>query len=128
MKRNFHKIYIIILLSLLLCPAVIIYPSAIASKSGDIASFYGDGEALNKHTASGEVFNSNDLTCASWYYPFDTKLKVVNYLNGKHVIVRVNDRGPNKRLGRSIDLTKKAFSRIADTKEGLILVKIEKIS
>ena len=128
MKKSIYRIHVIVLLSFLLCPLIVIYPSQIAGKSGDIASFYGDGEKLNKYTANGEAFNSNDLTCASWHYPFNTKLKVVNHLNGKHIIVRVNDRGPNKRLGRSIDLTKKAFSKIANTKEGLIFVKIEKVS
>jgi len=93
-----------------------------------IASWYGGGEKLNKLTASGEIFNPQALTCASWDYHFGTRLKVTNAKNNKIVIVRVNDRGPNKRLGRAIDLTKRAFSKIADTKQGLVLVKIERIS
>ena len=92
-----------------------------------VASWYGGGEKLNKHTANGEVFNPNALTCASWSYPFNTELKVTNVTSGKSVIVRVNDRGPNKRLGRAIDLSKHAFSKIANTKKGLVLVKIEKL-
>ena len=92
-----------------------------------IASWYGGGEKLNKHTASGEVFNSRALTCASWDYHFGTRLKVTNAKNNKTVIVRVNDRGPNKRLGRAIDLTKRAFSKIADTKQGLVIVRIERV-
>lgn len=92
-----------------------------------IASWYGGGEKLNKHTANGEVFNPTELTCASWDYPFGTRLVVTNIANGKSVIVRVNDRGPNKRLGRAIDLTKCAFSRIADLNKGLISVRVAKI-
>jgi len=92
-----------------------------------IASWYGGGEILNEHTANGELFDPGELTCASWNYTFGTTLRITNYANGNSIIVRVNDRGPNKRLGRIIDLTKKAFSEIADIKEGLIKVKIEKV-
>ena len=92
-----------------------------------MASWYGGGEKLNEYTASGEYFDADKLACASWDYNFGTKLEVTNIINGKSVIVRVNDRGPNKRLGRSIDLTKSAFSRIADTDTGLIAVRIEKV-
>ena len=101
--------------------------SSVAVKKG-IASWYGGGEKLNKHTANAEVFDPKAFTCASWSYPFNTRLKVTNLQNGKSVIVRVNDRGPNKRLKREIDLTKNAFQKIANTKKGLILVKIERLS
>ena len=89
------------------------------------ASWYGGGEKLNKYTASGEEFDPNKLTCASWDYPFGTKLLVTNLENGKSVVVRVNDRGPAKRLKRIIDLSREAFRRIADLKKGLIKVKIK---
>ena len=90
------------------------------------ASWYGGGEKLNKHTANGEVFNPNSLTCASWDYSFNTLLKVTNLENNKSVIVRVNDKGPNKRfINRKIDLTKKAFAQIADLNRGIINVKIQ---
>ena len=93
----------------------------------NIASWYGGGEKLNPHTANGDPFNSSLLTCATWDYPFDTLLKVINVKTGKSVIVRVNDRGPAKSLGRTIDLTKAAFSRIADTRHGLTAVRVEKL-
>jgi rare lipoprotein A len=60
--------------------------------------------------------------------PFDTLVKVTNISNGRSIIVRVNDRGPAKRLyqqGRIIDLTRKAFSEIADLGEGLVRVQLE---
>jgi len=93
-----------------------------------VASWYGGGEKLNKYTASGEVFNPEEFTCAAWKYPFNAKLKITNTQNGKSVIVRVNDRGPKKTLRRDIDLTRRAFSEIADTREGLVAVNIEKLS
>ena len=107
----------------------VVFTLSITTQAGNenIASWYGGGEKLNTYTASGEVFNSKTLTCASWDYPFNTKLKVTNIATGKSVVVRVNDRGPNKRLGRAIDLTRNAFRKIADTKQGLVPVKIEKI-
>ena len=79
-------------------------------------------------TASGARFNENELTAASWQYPFNTRLKVVNLRNNKSVIVKVTDRGPSKRLvrkGRVIDLSMGAFSRIADLKDGVIRIKME---
>ena len=91
------------------------------------ASWYGGGEKLNEYTALGEKFNPNQLTCASWDYPFGTVLRITNLGNDRSVVVVVNDRGPNKRLNRAIDLTREAFSRIADLDEGIIQVEIEVI-
>jgi rare lipoprotein A (peptidoglycan hydrolase) len=90
-----------------------------------LASWYGGGEKLNKYTASGEVFDPGGLTCAIWDVPFGTYLKVTNVRNGYSILVKVNDRGPAKRLGRLIDLTWRAFSEIAPLKEGIIRVKVE---
>ena len=106
---------------------VLLLPITTKAGSENIASWYGGGEKLNKHTANGEIFNPQALTCASWDYPFGTRLKVLNVANNRSVIVRVNDRGPSNRLGRAIDLTRSAFTRIAETKKGLILVKIEEV-
>jgi len=90
-----------------------------------LASWYGGGEKLNKYTASGEVFDPEAPTCAIWDVPYGTYLKVTNLGNGYWILVRVNDRGPAKRLGRLIDLSRRAFSEIASLKEGLIKVKVE---
>ena len=79
-------------------------------------------------TANMEIFNDKDLTCAIWDVPFGTLIKVTNITNGRSVIVRVNDRGPAKRLvrgGRVIDLTRSAFSMLDDTGKGLIRVELE---
>lgn len=117
--KTFKKVYATIL--------IVVFFVSFEAGATEIASWYGGGEKLNKYTANGEVFNPDFLTCASWDYAFNTKLKVTNIATGKSIIVRVNDRGPNKRLGRAIDLTKRAFSKIANTKKGLITVKIEKV-
>ena len=64
---------------------------------------------------------------AMWNVPFGTRFKVTNLANKKTVLVEIWDRGPNKRLGRLIDLSKLAFSQIADVKQGIINVKIERV-
>ena len=65
------------------------------------------------------------MTCAMWDVPFGTQLRVTNLESGRSVVVRVNDRGPNKRLGRLIDLTQSAFAKIADPARGLTRVRVE---
>jgi rare lipoprotein A (peptidoglycan hydrolase) len=42
------------------------------------------------------------------------------------VVVRINDRGPAKRLKRGIDLSKAAFKALAPLELGLIKVKLIK--
>ena len=92
------------------------------------ASWYSkESPGINKHTANNEIFNDKNLTCAMWGAPFNQTVKVTNRLNGKSVIVRVNDRGPHYRFfrqGRVIDLTKAAFAKIASLDNGLIDVEI----
>ena len=91
------------------------------------ASWYGGGEKLNEYTASGRRFNPNEMGCASFRYPFGSRLLVTNLANDKAVMVTVYDRGPNKRLGREIDLYREAFRKIADLKQGLIQVSIKEV-
>jgi rare lipoprotein A len=85
-----------------------------------VASWYGGGEPLNELTASGEPFDSTGMNVAAWDYPFGTVLEVTG--NGRTVEVTVNDRGPARRLGRCLDLTKAAFGMLASTDEGLLTV------
>jgi rare lipoprotein A len=94
-----------------------------------IASWYSEKDPyINERTANNEVFNDKADTCATWYYPFHEKLLVINALNGKWTVCRVNDRGPAKRLNREIDLTKTVFKKISNSKKGLIPVMVIPIS
>ena len=113
-------------LSTLTLIAILAVPPATVFEEAHVASWYGGTERLREYTANGEVFDSHDFTCASWNYPFGTKLTVTNIANKRSVVVRVNDRGPHRRLGRSIDLTKRAFEEIAETQEGISLGTIER--
>ena len=80
------------------------------------ASYYGPG-FHGKQTASGEIFNQNDYTCAHKSLPFGTKLKVVRDDTGASVVVRVNDRGPYVD-GRILDLSVAAGKDIGLDKVG----------
>lgn len=90
-----------------------------------IATFYG-GIFHGRLTASGERFDKNKFTCASNYYKIGTMLEVTNISNGKSVVVKVNDRGGFK--GMKIDLSEGAFKRIANLKQGVLKVKVEKFN
>lgn len=80
------------------------------------ASYYGPG-FHGKQTASGEIFDQDDYTCAHKSLPFGTKLKVVRIDNGSSVVVRVNDRGPYVD-GRILDLSVAAGKKIGLDKVG----------
>lgn len=78
-----------------------------------------------RRTASGERFDNNKLTAAHRKLPFGTKVRVTNLVNGKKIIVKINDRGPHVR-GREIDLSNKAFRYLMSGRSGGIMaVKIE---
>ena len=86
------------------------------------ASWYGPGFHGRK-TASGERFNSSDMTAAHRSLPFGTKLKVVNEDNGRSVVVRVNDRGPFAHR-RIIDLAKGPAQALGLTSDGTAYVSL----
>src|SRR5258708_9886762 len=73
-------------------------PTQIASLG--IASFYMEGQ----QTASGEKFDTHDLTAAHPTLPFGTRLRVTNVATGRSVTVRINDRGPYV-PGRVVDVS-----------------------
>jgi rare lipoprotein A len=91
-----------------------------------IASWYGS-DLEGRLTASGEPFNPAALTAASWHHELGAWLEVSNPSTGQAVIVRINDRGPARRLGRIIDLSESAFAQIADLRIGLVTVEVREI-
>lgn len=66
-----------------------------------VTSWYGPGFD-GRGTASGQIFNAVDYTCASRTLPFGTVLAIT--LGDRHVIVYINDRGPYVE-GRDLDLS-----------------------
>ncbi len=71
-----------------------------------LASWYGP-RFHGRPTASGERFDSKDLTAAHRTLAFGTRVCVRSSITGKTVVVRINDRGPFSG-GRVIDLSQGA--------------------
>lgn len=67
------------------------------------------------------------LTTASTRYPRGTYLRVTNFANGRSVIVKVNDYGPEEHTGRLVDLERSAFRKLAPLSLGVIRVRVEEI-
>ncbi|WP_421658954.1 septal ring lytic transglycosylase RlpA family protein [Leptothermofonsia sp. ETS-13] len=82
------------------------------------ASWYGP-YFHGRLTATGEIFDQNAFTAAHPSLPFDTYLKVTNLLNGKSVIVRINDRGPYID-DRTLDLSREAARYLGSEMEGVV--------
>ena len=98
-------------------------PSKPATIKTGLASWYHD-KFHGRKTASGDIFSQKKLTCASNQYPLGTWLRVTNLINGKSVIVRVNDRMA-VRMKRVVDLSKAAAREIGMEKSGVGRVKVE---
>jgi len=78
-------------------------------------------------TATGERLDDASFTCAMRRRDFGKSYQVCNEANGKCVTVRQNNWGPCWFLfaqGRIVDLTKAAFTQLADLKTGIIKVKV----
>jgi rare lipoprotein A len=82
-----------------------------------MASWYGE-PFHGRRTASGEVFNMNELTAAHKTLPFGTRVRVRNAATGQEVTVRINDRGPFSK-GRVIDLSRAAAAAIGLIQTGV---------
>jgi len=68
----------------------------------------------------------NKMTAAHRSLPFHTKVRVVNLVNSKSVVVRINDRGPWKD-DRIIDLSRAAAAEIGMIGSGTARVRLEVI-
>lgn len=88
-----------------------------------VASYYAH-EFDGKQTSNGEIYNMYGLTAAHHSYPFGTIIRVTNMSNGKHVMVRVNDRMP-KHPARIIDLSYGTAIQLDMINDGLVKVKLD---
>jgi rare lipoprotein A len=88
-----------------------------------VASYYSE-KFDGRKTSFGEVFRKNDLTAAHLKYPYNTILRVINLLNDKSVILRINDRKPDFN-GRIIDVSYGAAKKLEMIKSGITEVRIE---
>jgi rare lipoprotein A len=88
--------------------------------SQGLASFYTEGT----RTASGEKFDTHELTAAHRTLPFGTHLRVTNVATGRSVTVRVNDRGPYV-PGRIVDVSYSAAASLGMVGRGVAKVKLD---
>ncbi len=88
--------------------------------SHGLASFYTEGT----QTASGEKFDTQELTAAHRTLPFGTRLRVTNVTTGQSVTVRVNDRGPFV-PGRVVDVSHAAAETLGMVGGGVAKVKLD---
>ena len=94
-------------------------------KERGIASWYGE-QFHGKQAANGELFDMSALTAAHRTLPLGSIVRVVNMQNGKHVRVRINDRGPYVN-GRILDLSYGAASRLGMVMGGISAIQLEVI-
>lgn len=87
------------------------------------ASWYGRA-FQGKRTASGEIFDMDNLTAAHRTMPLPSYARITNLKNGSSVIVRVNDRGPYAH-NRLIDLSQRAAQLLGYHRGGLANVKVD---
>ena len=96
-------------------------------------NFFEQGNAVyyadylhGRKTASGELYNKNELTASHKSLEYGTILKVTRLDNSKTVNVRVNDRGPFGE-GLIVDLSRAAAAKIGLLRDGKTRVSIQVI-
>ena len=112
----------------------------VASGSQRAAADHGSAEFLPAHpvgsasyyarrfhgrrTASGTVYDENELTAAHRTLPFGTAVRVTNLSNQRSVVVTITDRGPFVRH-RVIDLSRRAAQKLGFIRKGITKVRLE---
>lgn len=89
-----------------------------------VASWYGK-RFEGRRTACGERYDPAELTAAHRTLPCGTRLRVSH--DGRSVEVTITDRGPFIK-GRLLDLSRAAFAELAPPGEGLVRVRIVRMS
>lgn len=121
-------------------PATLAHPKAGASRDtvrmgsqrpyeeeGESSWYGGNGDGFaGKPTASGELFNPSELTCAHRTLPLGTIIEVENLASGKKVVLKVNDRGPFAR-GRMLDVSRRAAKDLGFVTQGMARVRIQSV-
>jgi len=88
-----------------------------------VASWYGKS-FHGRQAANGELFDMDALTAAHRTLPLGSVVRVLNLINGKHLLVRITDRGPyvNNRI---LDLSRGAAARLGMMEKGLSVVRVQ---
>ncbi|MDH5640706.1 MAG: septal ring lytic transglycosylase RlpA family protein [Nitrospira sp.] len=129
-QRRSHALPIVAVLACLSLGACSWIPKGesaldVGIKERGIASWYG-AQFHGRQAANGEIFNMEAMTAAHRTLPLGSMVRVVNLLNGKHVRVRINDRGPYVN-GRILDLSRAAAVQLGMVDKGLSVIQLEVI-
>lgn len=90
-----------------------------------LASFYGGGDVFHgRKTATGEVFDKNELSAAHKTLPLPCVVQVTNLENGRQIDIKVNDRGPFVE-GRIIDVSRRTAQLLGFEGKGLAKVRVK---
>jgi rare lipoprotein A len=90
-----------------------------------IASWYGT-KFHGQRTSSGEPYDMYAMTAAHKTLPLPTYAEVTNLLNGRRVIVKINDRGPFKD-NRELDLSYAAAAKLGIMETGTGIIELKAI-
>ncbi len=88
-----------------------------------IASWYGR-PFHGRRTANGETYDMNALTAAHKTLPMPVYVRVTNLVNGRSLVLRVNDRGPFVN-GRIIDVSRRAAQLLGFLNQGTAKVRVD---
>jgi len=88
-----------------------------------LASWYGE-DFHGRLTANREIYDMNAISAAHPTLPMPSYARVTNLLNGRSLVVRVNDRGPYH-ANREIDLSSKAAELLGYRERGTTRVRVE---
>ena len=124
-NRTLHLCLVVFCLSLGACSWIPKGESDldVGIKERGMASWYGV-PFHGRLAANGEVFDMEAMTAAHRTLPLGSMVRVVNLLNGKHVRVRINDRGPYVN-GRILDLSHAAAAQLGMVEGGLSVIQLE---
>lgn len=78
------------------------------------------GAESGSHTANGDVYDPNGLTFAHLSMPFGTRVVFRGPLGS--VTATCTDRGPSAWTGKTFDLSRGAFARVAPLSAGVAVV------
>jgi rare lipoprotein A len=97
------------------------------TEEGEASWYGGNGDGFaGRHTASGEVFDPSQLTCAHRTLPLGSFVEVENLDNGRKAILKVNDRGPFAR-GRVLDASRGGAKELGFLAQGTARIRLHSV-
>jgi rare lipoprotein A (peptidoglycan hydrolase) len=121
MTAALHVVLAVAFGAALLAPA-----DALAVNTMGTTATYYDPSLHGSVMANGQVYDRWDpAIAASNWYPIGTLLRVTHQVSGRHIYVRVSDRGTDS---LTLDLSEAAFGRLGGTRSGRIPVWVETVT